>query len=374
MAARIQMGVKSTSTPEFVPDSQVLDNQARAKALGVTIPGLKSPGIVSSADPLMQKSQDTATSQAASSLLTSGMPNYYEMMNQRYEQDQAAMKEGVKGLKLSLNADLAGSDLKYKELHDELQTGLNQSLDIANANAAALNPYSQAEGAQTADNFTGAIKAKYADQARKLQRQAELAQQEIKAGNYEKYLSLMKEGTKQARDFQDSMYTWMQTEQKREADAAKAKYDQGQDAITNFVTLLKTNLPDMEALDQMNESQLLALPAAQAGIAAGYDVNSVIQSLYDAAASQATDRTKEALDIEKTRLDMANTRSIMSERGKSDSDKVPTFAKYLEAAEAAAQMTLDEGMVAELRKRYDMLYASAKIKDEEDDLALPPRQ
>ena len=51
--------------PQFVPDDQVLDNQARAKALGVNIPGLSSTSAPAASSFSMPVTQDDKSAQAA---------------------------------------------------------------------------------------------------------------------------------------------------------------------------------------------------------------------------------------------------------------------------------------------------------------------
>lgn len=106
---------------------------------------------------------------------------------------QQAMNEASlskKALEMTYNAALASNNAKYADLHNQLTTSYNNSIDIATDNAVALNPYSSSRGATTSANFKQKITDNYHEASAQLEQQADLAQQQLEAGNYAAYVQI----------------------------------------------------------------------------------------------------------------------------------------------------------------------------------------
>lgn len=214
-------------------------------------------------------------------------------------------------LQMNYNAALAVSNAQYGALFQNLADSHASALGVAAQNAAALNPYSTAKGATTDVNFAGAINTKYQQQAAELTQQAQAAQQALEAGNFSDYVTLQGKMQDQQTSFTTGMTNILQNYQatqlaqaKQATDLAEFNQTEGDKAISQYTdSLSKVQLPTPEQLKGMSDDQLMALPAVQQGLAAGYTLAGIKTDLLSAAGLQAQNSAfKNAQTANETRL------------------------------------------------------------------------
>lgn len=164
-----------------------------------------TPTITSSASPVLDKNKQDAVQNAGNNLTGGTTPTQPTTQDQilQYlmQQAQSGNKESQQLLarqserlmdaqKLSYDAALASKNFQYKQLHDRLTQGFERNMQVAKSTAVSLNPYSQATQATTAQKFGERIEADYQQAAADLQFQADLAQQQLEAGNYKAYVDM----------------------------------------------------------------------------------------------------------------------------------------------------------------------------------------
>jgi len=227
--------------------------------------------IVSSASPTLDKNKATAIKDAGNELTATTpqptstndwMAYMMEELGKGSDETKSMLAEQFKRLQkaqeLSYDAALASKNFQYETLHKRLTQGYERSLQVAESNAQTLNPYSQARGASTAANFKNRITSDYNQAAMDLQRQADIAQQQLEAGNYKAYVDLqnsMEESLNQLeRQQQQSMLSMYQTaEQSRQFGVGLASQEQRAAADDFRLGLTQLNYTP-ETVDQMIES------------------------------------------------------------------------------------------------------------------------
>lgn len=259
---------------------------------------LGASGITSSDSVLNQRNQGDAMNMAANALVTSPtdmgggfqlsplQQQYSNMMFDQQNQNMDMFGELRRGVDLMYDAQLARTNFQYGNLMKDLTADFNKSTDIAAQQAAALNPYSQAQGAMTANNFQGAIRDRYQTQAARLQEAATIAQNELAAGNAQAYIEITNAMKQSNQQFQKGMMEFMmnaqasfqeaQMEERRFGlDVAKFGLQQqefGENRFMNFINqfsqdpAFKMNLKMYEESGQINEG---LMPLIERGMAAG---------------------------------------------------------------------------------------------------------
>lgn len=178
----------------------------------------KPKGIISSNSVLSEKNKVDARLQAGSALTSSpsdynqggGLESQY--MNLINSNQQAVLNEfGEQRQMVKLQADsaLRRSNQQYNNLLSDLETSLQNDTSMAEQQAAALNPYSQAQGAMTARNFQGAIQDKYQTQALKIQQAATAAEEALRNNEQEAYMKITQGMKESNRTFQQGMMEYM---------------------------------------------------------------------------------------------------------------------------------------------------------------------
>lgn len=172
-------------------------------------------GIVSSSSVINDKNKSNARIQAGAALTSDAgvySPMNTEYMNMltrnedEYRSDQQKMANVV-GLKF--DAALRRSNQQYGALISDLESNLSNDLALAENQAAALNPYSEAQGAMTARNFQGKVRSEYQKQALRVQQQAEAAEEALRVGETEAYMEISNSMKESNRQFQKNMMDFM---------------------------------------------------------------------------------------------------------------------------------------------------------------------
>lgn len=278
---------------------------------------------VSSSQAVSDRKSTEARDAAANNLVTGGqqnnqmnqgqqqMQNLQGMMVGQGQQQQSQMNQeyqmGVQAMQMTYDANLAAVDHHYRNLFQELDSQFQQNLAVAQHNAQSLNPYSQSAGAQTAANFNGKITQDYQKQAMNLQRQADLARQELAAGHYEAYVGLHRQMQDSQREFQNNMMNFMfqstqAIEQSRQFEMQETRANVG-----NYVDMLSSQpVPSVDELNQMTDQQLMSLPVVQQGLRAGYDIQGIREDLMGASSMQAAAAEQAQFDrgMEMAQLDL----------------------------------------------------------------------
>lgn len=181
---------------------------------------VKSPdGAVSSSDVSMGQSQTQATSAAASAIGQNQTPAWAQQL---LDQNNQRLASGEKALKLSFDAALASNNQQYNSLFGELSKNHANAKQAGVALAAQLNPYSSERISSTTGGYLQSIDDKYEGQARKLQEQMNVAQQQLQAGFYEKYTQLVNDAQKENQKFVMDMQQFQLQQQKAVQDQVNA--------------------------------------------------------------------------------------------------------------------------------------------------------
>ena len=215
-----------TSASEAGQSTYTVGGQTFDTKTGDFISGQKTPSIVSSSSVITDKNKNDAMNNAGNNLTgpkntidtTPPDGSYYEngqlvkpgdtnykaktggtsltttdinnVNNPLLQQAIDSSNASKKALEMTFNAALASNNAKYADLHKQLTTSYNNAIDVATDNAVALNPYSSSRGATTAANFKQKITDNYHTAAAQLESQADLAQQQLVAGNYAAYVEI----------------------------------------------------------------------------------------------------------------------------------------------------------------------------------------
>lgn len=210
------------------------------KAIGVLNKIADKNKIVSSSSALDARDTNNAMNTAGNGLDgTTGLGNtptgsfydteYWQGLQGINTSQQESWNNLIKATELSFDSKLAQQNYQYAEQFKMLEGEKNKALQIAASNAAALNPYSQARGAQTAANFSNKIVQNYNDQARSLQQQADLARQALASGETEAYAQIQKNmadsNNKFVGDMMNMMMRWNEEQTRKQEFAAKYNLD-----------------------------------------------------------------------------------------------------------------------------------------------------
>lgn len=231
----INRTVLSTGNPVTATHSGSRDKKTGAntvdvynKSIGYSADGKKK--IVSSNSVISDKNKMDSRLQAGAALtsnpsdytqgggqqgfLSPGDQGYLNLLNDQqgqYMDDQQGM---INMVKLKYDTAMRRSNQQYNNLLTDLETNLQNDANMATQQAAALNPYSQAQGAMTARNFQGAITEKYQKQAIRIQEAASAAEEALRAGEMEAYMNISNSMKESNRNFQKGMMEYMLGAQK----------------------------------------------------------------------------------------------------------------------------------------------------------------
>ena len=187
--------------------------QGYKKADGSIGGGYTPKKIVSSNSVINTKNQNDAVLQGGNALVTDGGSNLgQQYMNLNYQNQDASIadqKDLMQSMQLVFDSQLARTNQHYGNLMQDLQQDFQKQSQIATQQAAALNPYSEAQGAMTAKNFQGAISNEYNKQSARLQEAATLAQNELAAGNAQAYVQISNAMKESNRNFQKGMMEYV---------------------------------------------------------------------------------------------------------------------------------------------------------------------
>lgn len=196
------------------------------------------------------------------------------------------------------DAKLGVDDVQYKYQMENLNRKMDKSLQVAKANAIALNPYSQARGAQTAENFQTAISTEYGRVAQEMTDKYKASRELMRAGQTKEAMALRasieSDVANLEKDMYDNLldvYKTMQDEREFQTTLGEnqrqfsiSQQNTMRDDFLNYATELQ--LPDPTDIASMSDQELLALPAAQVGLNANMDINGIRQSLIGSAQKQ----------------------------------------------------------------------------------------
>lgn len=242
-------------------------------------PRPNSLGITGSAQITQSNAGSAATSAAAGAVggggtapvLSSFEQQYMDFLKSSQDQNKDVADRALKAQELSYNAALASSNSQYDNLRRELQQNYAKDIDVANANAISLNPYSQASGATTAANFNATITSKYNQQATLIEEKSSIAKQMLEAKNYEGYSNIVNEITKSNNVFQKEMFQFKsdmnkQAEQSRQfGETLKTKYS---DDYRSYLTSIPYS---PEEISKMSDADLMNTTAGRLAKSAGID-------------------------------------------------------------------------------------------------------
>ena len=187
--------------------------QGYKKAGGSIGGGYTPKKIVSSNSVINTKNQNDAVLQGGNALVTDGGSNLgQQYMNLNYQNQNASLagqKDLMQSMQLVFDSQLARTNQHYGNLMQDLQQNFQKQSQIATQQAAALNPYSEAQGAMTAKNFQGAISNEYNKQSARLQEAATIAQNELAAGNAQAYVQISNAMKESNRNFQKGMMEYV---------------------------------------------------------------------------------------------------------------------------------------------------------------------
>lgn len=329
-SVKVRGGPKGNRGTEFFNTQSNRWEPLGSSGGGSNMSAPSAPQITSSSSVLDDRQSAEAISLGASALVadssggsTGGMSPfeeaYLEFLSDSRKGTEDYYGRLIKAQELTFDAAMASKNLHYKNLSDELRRNYKKSVDVAVSNAQALNPYSQAKGAQTAANFTNLITARYEEQAIKLQRQADVAEQELVAGNYQAYIQISEEMRRDNQQFQQNMFGFMQEQKAQMESSRRFDIQQRDRQLDNYVDALSRLLPTMEEISAMSDEELLGISAVREGIAAGYDLATIRQDLMGASELYQ-------LSLRGAELDIQNTESIIAAReggggGGSSSDR-----------------------------------------------------
>lgn len=232
-----------------------------------------APTITSSASPTLDRNKKDAIQNAGNELTGTATPTrdtsmgemmdfFTQTIGKGNEQAQALLAKQTERLmqaqKLSYDAALASKNHQYKVLHDRLTQNFQRNMEVAESTATSLNPYSQAKQATTAQKFGERIESDYQQASLDLQRQADLAQQALEAGNYESYVRMQNAMESGINELQNSMQQSMMdmyrmAEQSRQFEVSLQAQEQ-RSATDDFRLGLTQLNYSPEAVDQMVES------------------------------------------------------------------------------------------------------------------------
>ena len=274
--------------------------------------------VISSNSVLDNKQTGEAYSNAGNALVVDGGGNnnfqqgglMNSMYNSKNVQDEV-YQDQFQALELMFNVGLAQQNQNYGQLQQELQDNLQKATQIAEVNAAALNPYSQAQGAMTADNFKNKITSEYQRQAQQLQQQAAMAEQELRAENYEAYVSISNNMKQSNAQFQEEMQKYLLDQQAQVnaqsnadrsfgLDVAEFNAGQEQYANDNFLDFVNNFGMDESLRGEIGSyfdtgelSQGL-IPLVEKGIKAGYSVSEALSIAQYDTLNQTKERNDQA--------------------------------------------------------------------------------
>jgi len=237
--------------------------------------------------------------QGGNALVTDGGSNLgQQYMNLNYQNQDASIagqQDLMQSMQLVFDSQLARTNQHYGNLMQDLQQDFQKQSQLATQQAAALNPYSEAQGAMTAKNFQGAISNEYNKQSARLQEAATIAQNELAAGNAQAYVQISNAMKESNRNFQKGMMEYVMGLQAAEQQQQNWQSDFGlktagfgldqqefelkqkesgektfNDFIENFSQdpTFKANLNQFYQTGEVNEG---LAPLIERGMAAGYN-------------------------------------------------------------------------------------------------------
>ena len=285
---------------EYLPSSIPSSNMS-LKDLSIGM----SSGTISSDSVLNSRDAQSAVNEAGNALTagtagTTGLTSMFNtnnlselQTNQRnvaVENQFGRIGDGFSALDAvdaSFDARLGRQNQMYNNQMQDLKSSFETQKQVATAQAAALNPYSQAQGAMTARNFTGAIENQYQKQAQRLTEAAQIAQNELEAGRYEAYTNIQNAMEESNRQFKAGMAKFMldaqnqfnqAQQQERQFGLDLASFDLrqqefGENRFMNFVDQFSADPQFQSALEtykQTGEITEVLQPLIDRGFAAGY--------------------------------------------------------------------------------------------------------
>lgn len=215
--------------------------------------------------------------------ILSGNKDYQDLTTKHF-------KEGMDMIDRIYDTALARSDMGYKNLMEDIRRNEKKAVEVATANAIALNPYSQSRGAQTAANFNQVIKSEYARQAQRATEAYQLAQRELADGNAKAAMQL-----KQAA--QQDLAQANQQFQKSLIDIYKESQEQQRFEIRQQSQYLDDFMDSIAALDLSGEIGDIS-GVVEKGLLAGLTEDEIDSALKQAARLQGTKISETQLNRE----------------------------------------------------------------------------
>lgn len=283
-------------------------NSGYFKNDGTAVGGSFTPKVTSSDSVLNQRDTKEMINQAGNALTSSNFENSqfnpFSLSPLQQNQYNVAVENQIDragsalsafdAVDVSFDARLGRINQQYNNQMQDLKQSFQVQKDIATQQAAALNPYSQAQGAMTARSFQGAIENEYQKQAQRLTEAAQIAQNELEAGRYEAYTNIQNAMEESNRQFKSNMAKFMldaqsqynqaqQQERQFGLDVAKFGLQQqefglqqqefGESRFMDFVSqfnqdpTFRANLDMYYQTGEINEG---LMPLIERGFAAGY--------------------------------------------------------------------------------------------------------
>ncbi len=213
--------------PSIQKNSGVMLSAAQIPAPEKSSKKTKKSSITSSADPILDKQKDKSMSGSISALnsdpknqMSEFDKEYFKRMDARESSIIAGEKDSLKVAKATYDTALEKLNYSNAELSAEIESRYDKTRQIAATNAAALNPYNQAKGAQTASNFQAKITDNFNEAITKLEQNTQMEKRALAAGNMTAVNAIKQDTRKTLADLDDKIFSYG-LEMKKEAEANK---------------------------------------------------------------------------------------------------------------------------------------------------------
>lgn len=317
---------------------------------GKGIGGKFTPRVVSSDSVLGNRDSGEAVNAAGNALTATGGGqtgltsmfnpgtdmNAYQtnVMNTEVQNQIGRVGEGFSALDAvdaSFDARLGRLNQQYRNQMQDLKSSFEGQKQMATQQAAALNPYSNAQGAMTARNFTGAIESKYQEQAQRMTEAADIAQQELEAGRYGAYTEIQNAMEESNRQFKSNMAKFMldaqqqfnaaqQQEREFGLDVARFGLQEQQFGESRFMDFVNTFGSDPQlqsSIDMFRETGQITedlLPIVERGRAIGLTPEQALLTAGQETLAQRQQRVSEDQFREQMNLRWAEFNDRQNER------------------------------------------------------------
>lgn len=294
------------SATNIAPTSGVIRNPLQTPSTTSS-----SPRITSSSDPIVTNNKKKGVQSGADNLAgafgNDPVAMWYQQFSDKQIKDYTSYADSLKDL-VGRKTDLAlaRSNQQYNTLMQKLDKEYKTSIDVAKAQAAAINPY----GSQSTSEmqYADTLSKNYTDAAEDLTNQARMAQEALELGEIEAYIQIQKGMQDSYNQMTQNLYTALTdlSAQKTQAEQFEMTMNEKQsDNFLNYIT--KVPMPTPAEIDKMDINALLQNPVAQVGLKAGYTLEGVKEMMKQGSFAQ------QKLDLQQQQLINAQNRSTATQ-------------------------------------------------------------